>query len=131
MKNSLLINSSISRVIADLGHTDLICIGDAGLPVPKNIEKIDLALKLGLPSFIETLSVISNEAYFEEVIFSKDIMEHFPKLVDDVKNILGNIKITLIEHSDFKNMLPDTKAIIRTGENKWFHNVILKSGVTF
>ena len=29
-----ILNSHIAKVLADLGHTDKICVGDCGLPVP-------------------------------------------------------------------------------------------------
>lgn len=43
MKKSKVINSDISRVIAQTGHFDKLSIGDAGTPVPMTTEKIDLA----------------------------------------------------------------------------------------
>lgn len=46
-----ILNSDIAKVLADLGHTDTIVIGDCGLPVPAGVPKIDLALKPGTPSF--------------------------------------------------------------------------------
>ena len=46
MKKSTVINSDISRVIAQMGHFDLLSIGDAGMPVPMTTEKIDLAVTL-------------------------------------------------------------------------------------
>lgn len=49
-----ILNSDISKVLSDLGHTDQIVIGDCGLPVPKDVKKIDLALTLG-PKFSRSL----------------------------------------------------------------------------
>lgn len=46
-----ILNSEIAKVLADMGHTDTIVIGDCGLPVPDGVKKIDLALKLGTPRF--------------------------------------------------------------------------------
>lgn len=46
MKRQGIINSSIAKVLVDLGHTDYIVVGDAGLPVPPGVCKIDLALTL-------------------------------------------------------------------------------------
>ena len=34
------INSDISRVIAQMGHFDKLSIGDAGMPVPRTTEKL-------------------------------------------------------------------------------------------
>lgn len=50
-----ILNSEIAKVLADMGHTDTIVIGDCGLPVPDGVKKIDLALKLGTPRFLEVV----------------------------------------------------------------------------
>ena len=47
MKKTKVINSDISRVIAQMGHFDKLSIGDAGMPVPRTTEKIDLAVTNG------------------------------------------------------------------------------------
>ena len=44
MQRHGILNSHIAKVLADLGHTDTICIADCGLPVPEGVQKIDLAL---------------------------------------------------------------------------------------
>lgn len=49
-----ILNSSISKVLSDLSHTDTVVGADAGLPISKGVEKIDLALIPGKPSFQET-----------------------------------------------------------------------------
>ena len=132
MKKTKSINSAISSIVSDLGHTDRICISDAGLPVPDEVLKIDLAIKLGLPSFKDVLEVIESEAKFEKVFIAKEIEDHFPNFVKMIKSILGEeCEVKLIPHTQFKEMTNTTKAIFRTGENKWFHNIILQSGVTF
>ncbi len=40
MKKTKVINSDISRVIAQMGHFDKLSIGDAGMPVPKEQKKL-------------------------------------------------------------------------------------------
>ncbi len=49
MKQQGILNSDISRVLSYMGHTDTICIGDCGLPIPDETERIDLAVKFGQP----------------------------------------------------------------------------------
>ncbi|MHA4899908.1 RbsD/FucU domain-containing protein, partial [Enterococcus faecium] len=50
MKKGKVINSDISRVIAQMGQFDKLSTGDAGMPVPFGTEKIGLAVSTGLPS---------------------------------------------------------------------------------
>ena len=59
MQKGGMLNSSIAKVLADLGHTDTIVIGDCGLPVPAGVQKIDLALKPGTPSFLEVVEEVA------------------------------------------------------------------------
>ena len=42
MKKKGILNSDISRVLSYMGHTDRICIGDCGLPIPEETERIEL-----------------------------------------------------------------------------------------
>ena len=53
MKKNGILNSDISRVLSYMGHTDQIAVGDCGLPIPEETERIDLALKFGVPGFID------------------------------------------------------------------------------
>ena len=40
MKKTPLLNIALSRLIASLGHGDIVVIGDAGLPVPPGVEPV-------------------------------------------------------------------------------------------
>ena len=40
MKRNGILNSEISRVLSYMGHTDRIAIGDCGLPIPDEVERI-------------------------------------------------------------------------------------------
>ncbi|WP_426207408.1 RbsD/FucU domain-containing protein, partial [Pseudomonas sp. TSPC2-1] len=42
MKKTPLLNVALSRLIASLGHGDMLVIGDAGLPVPPGVASIPL-----------------------------------------------------------------------------------------
>ncbi|MDE1166277.1 MAG: RbsD/FucU domain-containing protein, partial [Pseudomonas sp.] len=65
MKKTPLLNIALSRLIASLGHGDIVVIGDAGLPVPPGVELIDLALTQGIPGFVATLEVLLSELQVE------------------------------------------------------------------
>ncbi|GAM55080.1 ribose ABC transport system, high affinity permease rbsD [Vibrio ishigakensis] len=72
MKKSTLINSEISYLVATLGHTDEITVCDAGLPIPDEVQRIDLALTHGVPSFIDTVKVILTESQIEGVVIAEE-----------------------------------------------------------
>ena len=58
MKQTGILNRDLSAVIAALGHTQSIVIGDCGLPIPDGVPVIDLALVPGTPSFLLTLRAV-------------------------------------------------------------------------
>lgn len=139
MKKGRVLNNEISHVISTLGHTDTITVGDCGLPIPKDVKRIDLALTLGIPSFIETLSVVLSEQFVEGVTIAAELKENnievFTKMMKLIKKIekeQGNsIEVIEVSHESFKKETEKSKAIIRTGETTPYSNIILHSGVVF
>lgn len=128
MKHGIL-NSDIAKVLADLGHTDQIIICDAGLPVPAGVPKIDVALALGVPSFNDVLSLLEAEMVVEKVVLAKEIKEHNPRILAHVASLYE--EIDYVSHEEFKQLSSQAKAIIRTGENTPYANIILQAGVLF
>jgi D-ribose pyranase len=131
MKKSTLINSEISYEISKMGHTDSIVVCDSGLPIPSGVKRIDLALKKGLPTFLDTLDTILEELEVEEVVIAKEIIEASNDLYKEIEKRFSNITITTVSHEDFKMLTKESKAIVRTGEFTPYANIILKSGVVF
>lgn len=130
MKKTGILNSHISKVLADLGHTDTIVIADAGLPVPSHVEKIDLALKPGTPSFQEVVSIVTEDMVVEKVILASEIKEDNPSQ-DRFLTRHFNQEIVYVKHEAFKKMTEQAKVIIRTGEITAYSNCILQAGVFF
>jgi len=114
MKKGKLINHPISGLIASLGHTDEIVIADAGLPIPKETKRIDLALTRGIPTFEDTLRTILDEMCVE--------------VFELIQDSLGDVPVEQIPHPEFKERTGRSKAVIRTGEFTAYANVILVSG---
>ena len=132
MKKNGILNSEISKCLSDLGHTDYITISDCGLPIPKDAKRIDLALKFGVPSFLETLEEIYKDMKVEKIILAKEIKSENKSILEGIFNILGNeIEVEFVSHSKFKELTKDSKAVIRTGEASPFANIILVSNCIF
>ena len=132
MKKHGILNSDIAKVLVDLGHTDKIAIGDAGLPVPDGVKKIDLALILSEPSFLSVLQVVLSDMKVEAVVLAEEIKDQNPKQLAAVKaELKDNEAITYVSHEAFKQQLKDVKVVIRTGEATPYSNIILQSGVLF
>ncbi|MEG2017825.1 MAG: D-ribose pyranase [Clostridium sp.] len=131
MRKTTLLNSNIGTVISNMGHTDMLAIGDCGLPIPRETERIDIALRSGVPTFIDTLKVILEELQIEEVLIAAETKEVSPGLYEEIINVIGEVKVTFISHEELKKDLKECKAVVRTGEQTPYANIILKSGVVF
>lgn len=131
MKKSGIINAELSKFIAGTGHTDKLLICDGGLPIPKGVPCIDLALCGGIPSFIQVAEQILNEVAVEYYYMSENIEEKNQEILHFLKASLPHIEYDMVKHTKFKEMSRDVKYIIRTGEFTPFANVILTAGVAF
>ncbi|MBP2633533.1 MAG: D-ribose pyranase [Firmicutes bacterium] len=131
MKKIGVLNKEISEVIAGMGHYDMLVIGDAGLPIPQGVKRIDLALTRGVPEFHQALQVVLEELQVQQAVIASEMENVSPELYQTVIKIMGNIPIRTIPHEEFKNMTQRSVAVIRTGEFTPYANIILESGVVF
>lgn len=131
MKKSFLLNSEISYEISKMGHTDELALGDCGLPIPEATKRIDIAISKNLPGLIDTLKAVLSELEIQEVILAEETETVSPEIFKEIKELIGNTKISFVTHENLKKELMNCKAVIRTGEQTPYANVILKSGVVF
>lgn len=134
MKKTPLLNIALSRLIASLGHGDVLVIGDAGLPVPPGVELIDLALTQGIPDFISTLNVVLSEMQVESHVLADEILLARPAPLQALEQLSAQGVIgqrRLLSHEAFKQLSRQARAIVRTGECQPYCNIALIAGVTF
>lgn len=131
MKRTELLNSEISYAISRLGHTQKLTIGDAGLPIPEDVKRIDLALVKSVPGFLQTLDAVLCEMQVEGIILAEEIRERSPEMEKAILRRFPDVKVEYVPHEMFKEKIKESRAVIRTGETTAFANVILISGVTF
>ena len=120
MKKNGIINADISRVLSYMGHTDTLAVGDCGLPIPDETERIDLALKLGVPSFMEVLREIVKEMKIEKVVLAEEIKSQNPNVHQEilalVKEMDASCQVEYVSHVELKAQTRICKAVVRTGE---------------
>lgn len=133
MKKAGILNSDISRVLSYMGHTDTICIGDCGLPIPDEVERIDLALKFGVPTFMETLKCVKKDMKIEKIVLASEIKEQNKQVLREIEELFEGeeIEVEFVPHVVLKGHTKSCKAVIRTGETTPYANVILQSGCIF
>lgn len=139
MKKGTLLHSELSYVISKMGHTDLLGIGDSGLPIPPQVQRIDLAVTKGLPGFLPVLEAVLAEQQVEKVTIALETKEVSPELFQGMMDLLQQceqqqgkkIQVELVSHETFKETSYGCRAIVRTGEATPYANIILHAGVTF
>ncbi|KJL02580.1 MULTISPECIES: D-ribose pyranase [Priestia] len=129
MKRHGMINSHITKILTDLGHTDTIVIADAGLPVPSDVPKIDLSLKLGVPSFEDVVIAVLEDMATEKIVIASEMKERNQKAYELMEK--QNILVEEVSHEQLKMLTSKTKVVIRTGEATPYANCILQAGVIF
>ncbi len=129
-----MLNSHVSQAIATMGHFDLLTVNDAGMPIPNDERRIDLAVTKGLPSFIDVLAAVLDELKIQKIYLAEEIKTHNAAQLKQIKTLVNqDVEIAFIPHSEMKAYLshPLNKGNIRTGEITPFSNIILESNVTF
>ena len=88
MKKTPLLNIALSRVIASLGHGDILVIGDAGLPVPDRATFLRDADWMGVQRHLKILGIFSRLHY-------RDGKSHY---LEDVPRFIAYLDEVLPRH---------------------------------
>ncbi|PGK34542.1 D-ribose pyranase [Bacillus anthracis] len=131
MKKHGVLNSEIASVLASLGHTDTIVIADCGLPIPDGVKRIDLAVEIGKPSFLDVLQVVADDMAIEKVTLAEEVINNNEEVNKEIELKLIEPAFEYVSHEQFKEHTKKAKAVIRTGEATPYANVILHAGVIF
>ncbi len=131
MKKTALLNTALSETISMMGHTDMLVIGDAGLPIPPGPRRIDLAVTRGIPGFLDTLRAVLSEMQVQSIIVASETAERSPEILQGIQTLLPGIPAEFISHEEFKARTAASRAMVRTGEFTPYANIILVAGVVF
>ena len=131
MKKIGVLNKDISEVIAGMGHMDMLVIGDAGLPIPREARRIDLAVKEGVPGFLETVEAIAGELQVQQIILAEETGKTSPHIEQGLIKMFDGVRAETVSHATLKELCKEAVAVVRTGEFTPYANVILVSGVVF
>lgn len=132
MKKTGLLHAELSRVIASMGHADILVIGDAGLPVPPGVPVIDLALREGVPGFLETLEIVLSELQVERAVIDEEMASVSPAMSAAFHAAWpSDIALHSVPHAELQRTAKAAKALVRTGECTPYSNIVLVAGVIF
>ena len=126
-----ILNPQIAKVLADTGHMDTIVVSDAGLPMPLNVERIDLAWKPNEPRYLPVLDEIMSGIVVEKAILAEELKTVSPEMHKEILKRLEGIEVEYVEHVQLKEMTKSARAIIRTGEFTPYPSIILVAGCAY
>jgi D-ribose pyranase len=129
LKRTGIINANLLGALGRLGHTDLVVVCDAGLPIPPGPAVVDLAFRFGIPAFETVVSGLLEELVIEGAIAAEEVESRNPRCHEFLKSSLPDL--ALVTHDELKRMVTGAKLVVRTGEATPYSNVILHCGVPF
>lgn len=130
MKRTTLLHQGLSATVAGMGHTDTLALVDAGYSVPIGVERIDVAVRPGIPGLIDVLEAVLSELVVDRYIVPAEMAEANPALFAAIEATLAGIESQSIPQADFKVAARSAKGVVRTGEYSPYGNLILVGGVT-
>ncbi|MBA7604781.1 D-ribose pyranase [subsurface metagenome] len=147
MKTNGILHNDLARLVARLGHGDMLVITDRGFPFPRHekTECIDVSVGRNLPKFVDVVKVVLEELEIEKVIIADETLDISPHVYKELKDVVflkknkGNdIVEENIPHLEFKDLVlngslqgKEVKGFVKTGEFTPYANIILISGVDF
>ncbi len=130
MKRDGILNQQLSSAIASLGHGDLLMVVDTGFPIPREAERIDLAVARDLPDLRTVLELVHREVISERVVIAAEMAQNNAPLEQWLRAEFADAEFDLVPHEEMLTTVPArAKAIVRTGAFDPWGNIALSSGV--
>lgn len=130
MKKKGILNRNLMDAIMSMGHTEIMIIGDAGVPIGNPAQRIDLALSEDVPTIRQVLELVMDEMIYERVIVAEEQKMYNPVHFAQVKALSERCEVETMPHEElFETYLPKAKYIVRTGNFMPWGNVVLTAGI--
>ncbi len=129
MKRRGMLNHQLAGIIAAMGHTDMVVVADAGLPVPPGVATVELAVVAGMPPVADGARRHRRRTPGGSADGRRGSAR--PRSGDAVQARFSAATLTRLPHETFKQRMAHARAVVRTGACTPYANVILHAGVTF
>lgn len=131
-----IISPELLKVLCEMGHGDEIVIADANYPAETNGKRVVRADGLKGPELLEAiLELIPLDTYAEEnmLLMATTNGDPTPEIWDVYKKGAEkkdkNVRLGFLERNEFYNRSKNAYAIVASGEEAIYANIILKKGV--
>jgi D-ribose pyranase len=128
MLQSGILNPDLLSLLARIRHTNTLVIADWAFPYWPELEEVDLALTIGVPTVLQVLDLIRPNFKIGEVFMAEEFHANNPKKVKDAfGKSLDGLKVSFEPHLDFKRRVPGAIGLVRTGDPTKYGNMIIES----
>lgn len=131
MRPNRVLHPELAKALAECGHTDIILVTDAGFPIPKDANRIDLGYYAGQADVLDILKMLREEIFVEEVAFATEVKTHHPDLYKIIQQIYtgsGAVFRGTTHEELVENVAPKAKVVIRSGSlNPWANFALVAS----
>lgn len=147
MKRNGILNRELSAMIAQMGHGDMILIGDAGCAFPTHdmTKCLDLAVCHGVPLVRDVLKAVLDELEVESYIVADETKSVSPAAYQEFRRLLSGYRSkgsqlpeATLPHVEMKKLWlhgpangQQMQVFVRTGECTAYGYIILVAGVSF
>lgn len=131
-----IISPELLKVLCEMGHGDEIVIADANFPAETNGKRVVRADGLGGNQLLEAiLELIPLDTYaeFNFMLMNTTNGDPTPEIWDVYKKTASkkdkNLKLGFLERQEFYDRSRNAFAVVASGEEAVYANIILKKGV--
>ena len=125
----MILHPELASLLARWRHANAIAILDGPFPSYSGVETIELILTTGVPTIPQVVDVILAEHAVTSVLMANEFKEHVDASTQaDYLSHLGDLPITWIPHTEFKQRVGTCLGIVHTGDAVPYSNVILQWG---
>jgi D-ribose pyranose/furanose isomerase RbsD len=123
MRPNRILHPELAKALAICGHSDIVLVTDAGFPIPKDANRVDLGYYAGRADVLDILRMLRQEIFAEDVAFAAEVKTHHPALYSEVQDIFTGSGATFTG-TTHENLIEDyaqrAKVVIRSGSlNAW------------
>lgn len=131
------ISPELLKILAEMGHGDEIVIGDANFPAVNYGKRVVRADGIGGAELLSAvLKLIPLDTYADENLILMEVVKGddvFPAIWEDYERVSAeiepNTRIGYMERFAFYERAKNAFAVVASGEEQIYANIILKKGV--
>lgn len=127
MKKRGVLNQALSGALAGLGHGDSFLLCDVGFPIPKDAERIDLALSFGIPDMKQCIEAILEEVIIQKVVIAEEMKKMNCCGYEFIETVFKKQEKEEIDQKELLDRAEKVKFVVRCGETGYYSNVILEA----